>query len=48
MHVQLRSSGQHGDLVTMLVDVTSDDVNGPRQVRFKLRAGRILNMKITA
>jgi hypothetical protein len=47
-HFRLRSSGHHGDTVSMLVDVSGDGFGGPSQLRFTLRAGRILEMKIAA
>jgi len=47
-HFQVRSSGHQGDTVSMLVDVGGDGFNGPSQLRFTLRAGRILEMKMTA
>jgi hypothetical protein len=47
-HFQMRSSEQRGEAVTMQVDVSGDGFNGPSRLRLKLRAGRILELKITA
>ena len=46
-HFRMRSSGHHGDTVSILVDVGGDGFNGPSQLRFMLRAGRILELTIT-
>jgi hypothetical protein len=47
-HIRVRSSTDHGDTVSMLVDVDGDGVHGPSELRLTLRAGRILEMKITS
>ena len=47
-HIRVHSSTDHGDTVSMLVDVDGDGVCGPCELRLTLRAGRILEMKITS
>ena len=44
----LRSSEQHGDQASMLVDVGGEGFNGPSRFTFTLTAGRIAQMRITA
>ena len=47
-HIRVRSSTDHGDTVSMLVDVNGEGICGPSELRLTLRAGRILEMKITS
>ena len=47
-HIRVRSSAHHGDTVSMLVNVGGNGFHGPSEFRLTLRAGRILEMKITA
>lgn len=47
-HIRVCSSTDHGDTVSMLVEVDGDGVHGPSELRLTLRAGRILEMKITS
>ncbi len=45
-HIRVRSRGLYGDTVGMLVDVSGDDFYGCSEFRLRLRAGRILELKI--
>ena len=47
-HIRVRSSADHGDTVSMLVDVDGEGICGPSELRLTLRAGRILEMKMTS
>ena len=43
----LRSSEQHGDEASMLVDVGGDGFNGPSRFTFTMQNGRIAKMRIS-
>lgn len=46
-HMRVRSSAHHGDTVSVLADVGGDGVYRTSELQLTLRAGRILEMKIT-
>jgi hypothetical protein len=45
---ELRSSQQHGDEASMVVEVGGEGFNGPSRFAFTLDGGRISQMRITA
>jgi hypothetical protein len=47
-HFDLRSSDQHGDIASMMVEVGGDGFKGPSRFTFTLEGDRIRQMKITA